>query len=180
MCPTPAGNVVASKRAISWDKDKRTHNFSVAVEMGSLGTRVMAVRVLDLATKDWTEWSTPLHVDVAEGHGYLQKGKPAAHRHKLLKPSLPADYYRGKLKDLKERKEVEGSIFVRSRSLDSIGAPKSWAWDPWKNTASKDVVGMQIFAFPMTDIHTCKYIYICMYVCTFEHYIEINIHILDV
>lgn len=146
------GNMAVSKRAIRWDKETQTHTFTVSVDVGHrLGTRTMAVRVLDSAKREWTEWSSALNVEVvAHERANLTKDKPA-HRRKILNPNLPANFFRGKLKELKERKLVGGSIFKFPRSLSAdshAGYPQhpttqeSAAAVYPKHHSKKDVLGI--------------------------------------
>ena len=118
-------------RHINFDSEAKEHKFAASIEFGRPGAYRISVRLHDELRKDWTQWSERLDGEAAE----LQK-KAVRQRPQLDRPhpDLPRDYYRGKLRALRERKVREGSEFSR---VQSAPTPSRSSHDPLGDTPAR-------------------------------------------
>ena len=90
------------------------------------------MRLHDELRKDWTQWSERLDGEAAEPQKKAVRGqRPQLDR---PHPDLPRDYYRGKLRALRERKVREGSEFSR---VQSAPTPSRSSHDPLGYTPAR-------------------------------------------
>ena len=103
-------------RRIRYDPEAKEHTFAASIEVGRPGAYSISVRVHDEVQKDWTPWSERLDGEAVEEQ--KQAVRPQQLRLSRPHPHLPQDYYRGKLRALRERKVPEGisSEFSRTQS----------------------------------------------------------------